>query len=48
MYYQAIGRLIDRVAETEKFYRLGIVAIDTTEKKPFAGDRTGYENEINN
>jgi len=46
MYHQAIGRLIDRAVETEEFYRAGIVAIDTTEEKPFTGDRTGYEDEI--
>lgn len=46
MYRQAIGRLIDRMAETKEFYRAGIVAIDTTEADPFTGDRRGYEDEI--
>jgi IS4 transposase len=34
------------VAETDEFYRAGIVAIDTTEEDPFTGDRTGHEEEI--
>ena len=46
MYHQAIGRLIDRVAETEEFYRAGIVAIDTTKADPFTCDRDGHEDEI--
>ncbi|WP_227133033.1 transposase [Halorubellus salinus] len=46
MYRQAIRRLIDEVAETEKFFRAGIVAIDITEAAPFTGDRTGHEDEI--
>jgi hypothetical protein len=46
MYRQAVGRLIDRVAETKEFYRAGIVAIDTTEDDPFTGDRAGHEDEI--
>jgi len=46
MYRQAIRRLIDEVAETETFFRAGIVAIDITEAAPFTGDRTGHEDEI--
>jgi hypothetical protein len=46
MYRQAVNRLLDEVAETEKFFRAGIVAIDITEAEPFTGDRTGHEDEI--
>jgi hypothetical protein len=46
MYPQAIDRLLDDVAETEQFFRAGIVAIDITEADPFTGDRTGHEDEI--
>jgi len=46
MYRQAVGRLLDEAAATEKFYRAGIVAIDITEADPFTGDRTGHEDEI--
>jgi hypothetical protein len=46
MHHHAVERLIDRVAETGKFYRAGNVAIDTTEASPFTGDRTGHEEEI--
>ncbi|MDL0136550.1 transposase [Halobacterium salinarum] len=46
MYRQAVGRLLDRVAETEEFFRAGIVAIDITEDDPFTGDRTDHEDEI--
>ncbi len=46
MYRQAITRLLNEVAETEQFFRAGIVAIDITEAHPFTGDRTGYEDEI--
>jgi len=46
MYRQAVNRLLDEVAETEQFFRAGIVAIDITEADPFTGDRTGYEDEI--
>ncbi|WP_181692623.1 transposase [Natronomonas sp. LN261] len=46
MYRQAVGRLLDEVAETEEFFRAGIVAIDITEADPFTGDRTGHEEEI--
>ncbi|RRJ34014.1 transposase [Halocatena pleomorpha] len=46
MYRQAIRQLIDEVAETEEFFRAGIVAIDITEADPFTGDRTGHEDEI--
>jgi len=46
MYRQAIQHLIDEVAETEEFFRAGIVAIDITEADPFTGDRTGHEDEI--
>lgn len=46
MYQQAIIRLLNEVAETEQFFRAGVVAIDITEADPFTGDRTGYEDEI--
>lgn len=46
MYRQEVRRLINRVAETEEFYRAGIVAIDITEAEPFTGDRAGHEDEI--
>jgi IS4 transposase len=46
MYRQAVSRLLDRIAETEGFFRAGIVAIDITESDPFTGDRTGHEDEI--
>jgi hypothetical protein len=46
MYRQAVSRLLDRVAETEQFFRAGIVAIDITESSPFTGDRAGHEDEI--
>jgi hypothetical protein len=46
MYRQAITRLLNEVAETEQFFRAGIVAIDITEADPFTGDRTGHEDEI--
>lgn len=46
MYRQAVGRLVDRVAETKEFFQAGIVAIDITESDPFTGDRAGHENEI--
>jgi hypothetical protein len=46
MYRQAIRHLIDEVAETEEFFRAGIVAIDITEADPFTGDRTDHEDEI--
>jgi len=46
MYRQAITRLLSEVAETEQFFRAGIVAIDITEAEPFTGDRTGHEDEI--
>jgi IS4 transposase len=46
MYRQAVGRLLHRVAETEEFFRAGIVAIDITEDDPFTGDRTDHEDEI--
>ena len=46
MYRLAVNRLLDEVAETEQFFRTGIVAIDITEADPFTGDRTGYEDEI--
>lgn len=38
MYRQAVNRVLDEVAETEKFFRAGIVAIDITEADPFTGD----------
>lgn len=46
MYRQAVGRLLDRVAEAEKFFRAGIVAVDITEDDPFTGDRAGHEDEF--
>jgi len=46
MYRQAVDRLLNEVAETEQFFRAGIVAIDITEADPFTGDRTGLEDEI--
>ncbi len=46
MYRQAVRLLLDEVAETEVFFRAGIVAIDITEADPFTGDRTGHEDEI--
>jgi len=46
MYRQAVDRLLDSVAETQEFFRAGIVAIDITEDKPFTGDRSGHEDEI--
>ncbi|MFC6942664.1 transposase [Salinirubellus sp. GCM10025818] len=46
MYRQAITRLLSEVAETEQFFRAGIVAIDITEADQFTGDRTGHEDEI--
>jgi IS4 transposase len=46
MYRQAIRHLINEVAETEQFFRAGIVAIDITEANPFTGDRSGHEDEI--
>ncbi len=46
MYRQAIRQLIDEVAETEQFFRAGIVAIDITEADPFTGDRTSHKDEI--
>lgn len=46
MYCQAVNRLLDDIAETEQFFRAGIVAIDITEADPFTGDRTDHEDEI--
>jgi len=46
MYRQAVNQLLDDIAETEQFFRAGIVAIDITEADPFTGDRTGHEDEI--
>ncbi len=46
MYRQGIRQLTDELAETEEFFRAGIVAIDITEDDPFTGDRTGHEDEI--
>ena len=39
MYRQAITRLLNEVAETEQFFRAGVVAVDITEADPFTGDR---------
>lgn len=46
MYRNAIRRIVDRLGETDAFYRAGFVAIDTTEEDPFTGDRSGHEAEI--
>ena len=46
MYRQAIDRLLNEVAETEQFFRAGIIAIAITEADPFTGDRTGHEDKI--
>ena len=46
MYRQAVNRLLNEVAETEEFFRAGIVPIDITEADPFTGNRTGHEDEI--
>ncbi len=46
MYRQAVNMLLNWVAETEQFFRAGIVAVDITEADPFTGDRTGYKDEI--
>jgi len=46
MYREAIGRIINRLGETDAFHRAGLVAIDTTEEDPFTGDREGHEDEI--
>ena len=46
MYRQAVNRLLSEVAETEQFFRAGIVAVDITEADPFTGDRTGHKDEI--
>jgi IS4 transposase len=46
MYRQGIRQLTDELAETEEFFRAGIVAIDITEDDPFTGDRTGHKDEI--
>ncbi|GAA5476524.1 hypothetical protein Hhis01_03961 [Haloarcula hispanica] len=46
MYRQAVTRLLEEAAETEEFFRAGIIAIDITEADPFTGDRTGHEDEI--
>lgn len=46
MYREAIGRIINRLGETDAFDRAGLVAIDTTEEDPFTGDRDGHEDEI--
>ncbi|GAB7011095.1 hypothetical protein JCM31271_30380 [Halorubrum trueperi] len=43
---QAIRHLIGKVAETEEFFRVGLVAINIAEANPFTGDRTGHEDEI--
>ena len=41
-----IGRIINRLGETDAFHRAGLVAIDTTEEDPFTDDREGHEDEI--
>nr|WP_267621071.1 transposase [Halobium salinum] len=46
MHRQAVSRLLDRAADTEEFFRGGIVAIDITESDPFTGDRAGHKDEI--
>jgi len=46
MYMQAINRLLNEVAETEQFFRAGL--LQSTLPKPihFTGDRTGHGDEI--
>ena len=46
MYREAIGRIINRLGETDAFHRAGLVAIDTTEEDSFTGNREGHEDEI--
>ncbi len=46
MYRQAIGRIIDEAQRRAELTRPVTVAIDTTEDRPFTGDRTGHEDEI--
>ncbi|MFC6907204.1 hypothetical protein [Halalkalicoccus tibetensis] len=46
MYRQAVGRLLNKVAETEKFFQAEIVATDITEAEPFTDDRSRHEDEI--
>ncbi|RJT07594.1 transposase [Halococcus sp. IIIV-5B] len=46
MYREAVGRIIDRLGETDVFHRAGLVAIDITEEGSFTGDREGHEDEI--
>jgi hypothetical protein len=46
LYRRAVDRLLDSVAETQEFFRAGIVAIDITEDESFTGDRSGHEDEI--
>jgi IS4 transposase len=46
MYRQAVDRLFDSVAETQEFFRAGIVAIDITGDEPFTGNRSGHKDEI--
>jgi IS4 transposase len=46
MYRNAVERIVDRLGETDVFYRSGLVAVDTTEEEPFTGNREGHEDEI--
>jgi hypothetical protein len=46
MYHRAVDKLLNEVAETEQFFREGIVVIDITEADPFTGDKTGREDKI--
>lgn len=46
MYRQAVNTLLNEVAETEQFFRAGIIAIDITEADPFTGDQSGHEDQI--
>lgn len=46
MYRQAVDCLLGEVAETEEFFRAGVVAINITEAEPFTGDRSGHGDEI--
>lgn len=46
MYREAVGRIVDRLGETDAFHQAGLVAIDTTEEDPFTGNWEGHENEI--
>lgn len=44
MYRQVVGRLLDEVTETEKFFRAELSP--SISQKPFTGNRSGHEDEI--